>query len=414
MHASRTMTTLRLVPPDVPSPPLLLTPRLDPKPWGGRRLAEYGLTIPDGERLGEAVMTADDALVETGPDAGRSLVDLIAPDAHAFIGQKGLAATDGRPTFPLLLKLIDAAQHLSIQVHPDDAAARPLGKLGKTEAWHVLAAEPGACLYVGLRPGVTAAVFADAVRSGQRVAPLLRRLPALPGSTILLPAGTAHALGAGVMVYEVQQQSDITYRLDDWGRVDPVTGLSRELHLDKGLGVLKPELRPDAIPPVRLPSDAGLRFLLVACRKFAVERITLQAGDRIELRGRDTPQALTALCGIADIAGGGAAQSLRTGQTAVTPAGMRDITVRATEPAVLLRAWIPDLLTDVIVPAMIAGASPQQVAALAGPLSDLRTILPTASTGLPLRQTMMRQPQRFEPHPPSERSTLNESDKSLA
>jgi mannose-6-phosphate isomerase len=369
---------------------VLLTPRLDAKPWGGRRLAEYGLAVPDGERLGEAVITADDAVVETGADAGRSLADLIGSDVRSFIGQKGLAATDGRATFPVLLKLIDAAQHLSIQVHPDDAAARPLSKLGKTEAWHVLAAEPGACLYVGLRPGVTAAAFADAARAGQRVAPLLRRLPALPGSTILLPAGTVHALGAGVMVYEVQQQSDITYRLDDWGRVDPVSGLPRELHLEKGLGALKPDLRPEVIAPVRLPSQAGQRFLIVACRKFAVERITLQVGDQIDLAVRDSPQALTCLCGVTDIVGGGASQSLRTGQTAITPAGHHGMSIRAVEPAVLLRAWIPDLLTDVIVPAMIAGASPQQVGALAGPLPDLRVILPTSRAGSPSSRVVAR------------------------
>jgi mannose-6-phosphate isomerase len=369
---------------------LRLTPRLDPKPWGGRRLAEYGLAIPAGERLGEAVITADDALVATGPDAGRALGDLIAPNAHAFIGQKGLAATVGRSTFPVLLKLIDAARDLSIQVHPDDAAARPLGKLGKTEAWHVLAAEPGSCLYVGLRPGVTGAAFADAVRAGHRVAPLLRRLPALPGSTILLPAGVVHALGAGVMVFEVQQQSDITYRLDDWGRVDPVSGLPRELHLDKGLGVLKPELRPDLIAPVRLPGDAGQRLLIVACRKFAVERISLQAGNRIDLAGRDTPQALTCLCGVADVVGGRSTQSLQTGQTVITPAGIRGMSIHAVEPSVLLRAWIPDLLTDVIVPAMIAGASPQQVATLAGPLPDLRVILPSSRAGSPSREMIAR------------------------
>ncbi len=389
MQSSRTATTLRLVPPDVPSPPLWLTPRLDAKPWGGQRLAEYGLAIPDGTRLGEAVITADDAIVETGPDAGRSLADLIAPDARAFIGQKGLAATGGHPTFPVLLKLIDAAQNLSIQVHPDDAAARPLGKLGKTEAWHVLGAEPGACLYVGLRPGVTAAAFVEAVRAGHRVVSLLRRLPALPGSTILLPAGTVHALGAGVMVYEVQQQSDITYRLDDWGRVDPVSGLPRELHLDKGLEVLKSELRPDVIAPVRLPSDTGQRFLIVACHKFAVERIALQVGDQIELAGRDTPQALTCLCGVVDFVGSGSSQSLRTGQTAITPAGIHGMAIRAVEPAVLLRAWIPDLLTDVIVPAMIAGASPQQLANLAGPLPDLRVILPASRAGDPARRLVV-------------------------
>jgi mannose-6-phosphate isomerase len=378
MQSSLVTTKLRLVPSSAPAPPFIVEPRLDPKPWGGRRLSEFGFAVPDGERVGEAVITADDAIVGVGPRAGSPLVDLIARDAQQVIGQKGLVATAGRFTFPILLKFIDAARNLSIQVHPDDAAARPLGKLGKTEAWHILAAEPGACLYVGLRPGVSLAGFEGTVRAGQRVATLLRRLPALPGSTILLPAGTVHALGAGVLVYEVQQQSDITYRLDDWGQVDPVTGVPRELHLDQGLAVLKPGLRPEVIPPLRLPSDAGQRSLIVACRAFAVERIALAAGERIELQARDTPQAMTTTCGVVELSTGGAPQIARVGQTVVSPAAARRISLVAIEPAVVLRAWIPDLLTDVIVPAMIAGATPAQVAALAGPLPDLRLILPAS------------------------------------
>src|SRR5262245_34262464 len=144
--------------------PLILTPRLDAKLWGGRRLAAFGIALPPGEAIGEAVISAPEATIAGGPLAGRRLGKVVAERPEAALGSRGLHATGGRPLFPLLVKLIDADDDLSVQVHPDDEAAAALDSLGKTEAWHVLAARPGAALYLGLRPGVGLAELAAASR----------------------------------------------------------------------------------------------------------------------------------------------------------------------------------------------------------------------------------------------------------
>ena len=237
--------------------PLLLNPFLDEKPWGGRGLARFGFVLPADRPIGEALITGADARVSGGPLDGRTLGEIVAADPIVAIGERGLRLTRGLPLFPLLIKLIDARDDLSIQVHPGNENAPP-GSLGKTEAWHVLDAEPGAMLYLGLQEGVDAAELEALARAGRSTAHLMRRMPAVPGSTVLLPHGTVHALGAGVMIYEIQQPSAITYRFDDWGRVDSA-GRSRELHLDEGFAVLDPTSRPEPVDrcPCLHPRAAG-------------------------------------------------------------------------------------------------------------------------------------------------------------
>src|SRR5215213_3959382 len=261
--------------------PLPVLPRLDGKPWGGRRLAEFGFGLPPDEPIGEALITASEAVVAAGPRAGTTLGALATADPAALCGARGLAVTGGRPVFPLLIKIIDAAANLSIQVHPDDAGANAHGPdlLGKTEAWVVLAAAEGAIIYAGLNPDVPLDAFEAAVRAERGgTAEHLRQLSARPGDTLILPAGTVHALGAGIVVYEVQQPSEITYRLDDWGRLD-AAGTPREMHVEAGLAAVKPSLMPEPIDPIALPAPAGTRALLTACRYFATERVTLPAAE---------------------------------------------------------------------------------------------------------------------------------------
>lgn len=353
--------------------PLLLRPRLDPKPWGGRALERFGLELPPDETIGEAVATAADALVTGGPLSGQSLGDIVAADPTAFLGDRGLAVTGGRPLFPLVVKLLDARENLSIQVHPDDAAAHAHDRLGKTEAWHVLAAEPGSWLYLGLRPEVADDAFGDACRGGGgTAAQCLRRIPAIPGATVLLPAGTAHALGAGVVVYEIQQASDVTYRLHDWDRRD-AAGQPRELHVDQGLSALRSLYRPESITSIALATGAGRRHLLAACRLFALERIALAAGEEVACQGGSS-QTLTCLRGGATVETDGGSVDLKAGETSAV-AAVTPCRVRAIAPAVLLRAWVPDLAADVVRPARISGANDQEIGALAGPLPDIRDLL---------------------------------------
>jgi mannose-6-phosphate isomerase len=321
--------------------PLLLTPQLDEKPWGGRGLAGFGFDLPGDRPIGEALITGTDARIASGPHAGMRLGEIVAGDPVGSIGERGLRLTGGLPVFPLLIKLIDARDDLSIQVHPDDERA-PHGHLGKTEAWHVLAAQPGTSLYLGLEDGVGVAELENLARSGQSTAHLMRRVPAVPGITVFLPAGTVHALGAGVLIYEIQQPSAITYRFDDWGRVDEA-GHARELHIDEGLSVLDPVSRPDPIAPEPLSTGAGSRARLVRCPYFTAERITLAAGDAVTLDGAGAPQVFTCLEGALTVSSDNRSQAQTAGQSVAMLAASSPTTLTATEPTTLLRGWLdPD------------------------------------------------------------------------
>jgi len=356
----------------------IVVPRLDEKPWGGRSLERFGFDLPAGVPIGEALVTANDAHVAAGFGAGFTLGELVANEPDRLLGPLASHAVSGRAVFPLLVKLIDAAENLSIQVHPNDAQAAPLDRLGKTEAWHILHAEAGARLYVGLLPGVAQEEFAAAARAmdGSSAA-LMRALEPEPGSTILIPAGTIHALGAGVMVYEIQQPSDVTFRIDDWGRVD-AQGNPREMHFEEGFAVIRADVRPEFIAPVPLTGGIVRRALLVATRYFGLERIELEPGSALALPGAGSPQVLTVLQGGLGFAGGdGATVELLAGHSAVLwPAPEGDsLAVDAATPTSLLRAWVPDLGADVVAVARAAGASNDAIIGLGGDVPDVEDAL---------------------------------------
>jgi mannose-6-phosphate isomerase len=351
----------------------MLTPRLDPKPWGGRRLAEFGFDLPPHDLIGEAVITAPEAVIAEGQHAGRSLGEVVNEDPKAALGERGLAATGNRPLFPLLVKLIDASQDLSIQVHPTDEFARAENSLGKTEAWHVLDAAPGGTLYLGLKPDASVDEVEEFAREGRRMNGLLRHIPAQPNTTVLIPAGTIHALGAGVLIYEIQQPSAITYRLDDWGRLD-AGGASRDLHIDQSVMAANGDYRPEIIPPVDIRRPAGRSQILAACRFFAVERIALSAGESLSLSTSGSPQVLTCLRGGLALTADGITATMSAGQTAAVLASSPVAEVLANEPAVTLRAWVPDLFSEVVAPAR-ASAADDEIGLLGGPLADVRVAL---------------------------------------
>ncbi|MGI8484114.1 MAG: type I phosphomannose isomerase catalytic subunit [Thermomicrobiales bacterium] len=353
----------------------IVVPRLDTKPWGGRRLEQYGFELPPETPIGEALVTSDDAQISAGFGAGATLGAVIGADPAGRLGALAATAVGNRQVFPLLVKLIDASENLSIQVHPNDMEAVELGRLGKTEAWHVRAADPGAKLYVGLQPSVSLEEFADVARKlDGSSSTVMRALDAVPGMTLLIPAGTIHALGGGVMVYEIQQPSDVTFRLDDWGRVD-AQGRPREMHIDQGFRVALPDMRPEPIIPIALEADTGERQLLVACRYFALERLTIPAGAAIDLGAADSPQVLTVLSGDVNVSGDEAVGTLAPGHSAVMwPAGSGGMRIEASvlTPVVALRSWVPDLKADVVEPARRTGAGDDAIAAIGAPLVDVR------------------------------------------
>ncbi len=341
----------------VPAQPVSIEPRLDFKPWGGRQLAAW-CTPPEGDdALGEALFTAPEATVTSGEHAGMTLGALAHMAPESWVGTLGLAATAGRTIFPFLVKLIDANADLSIQVHPDDcyAAAANLGT-GKTEAWHVLDARAESVLYLGLRPEATHDEFARACkRADGSAARLLRQIRAEPGMTIVVPAGTPHAIGAGLLIYEIQQPSNVTFRLDDWGRVD-AQGMPRELHHDHGFAALDAALSPLPIKRITLRESSPRRELLAATRYFALEGITLAAGDRATLPAVESPQVLTCHEGRTLIESGAWNAPLQTGKAMVIPAGI-DCVLTANCLSSILRGWVPDLAPDRLDSTTVAAAS---------------------------------------------------------
>ena len=212
-------------------------------PWGGERLlTEYDKPIEDVP-TGESLEVSCVPGLESMDDTGVSLPELVAKYGAQFVGKYEFAP------FPLLLKLIDAKGTLSVQVHPNDnyAYANEHGKLGKTEAWLILQAPEGSKLVYGIKEGTTLETLRAACEEGKSVESLLRYVNVKPGDVCFIPAGCVHAIGEGILLYEIQQSSDITYRFYDWGRVDK-NGKPRELHLEKALAVTDLSFHLDPIP----------------------------------------------------------------------------------------------------------------------------------------------------------------------
>jgi mannose-6-phosphate isomerase len=337
--------------------PVKLRPRLDSKPWGGRRLEQWGIALPSDEPIGEAVLTAPEATVVSGTYAGEMFGDLVRQSPDAWIGPRGFAVNGGQVLFPLLSKLIDTRADLSIQVHPDDAAAAAAGLgTGKTEAYHILAAAPGSVLYLGLDPDAKLDDFAKLCqREDGSSATCLRRIPVEAGMSILIPAGTLHAPGAGITLYEIQQPSTVTFRLDDWGRVD-AAGTRRQLHHEEGMAAIDPDSRPRPVPPLVLDPTVPGRQVLVATRYFALERIAIRAGDRIGLAGIPSPRVLTTIRGRAELQTGETRTTIGLGETVVVPVGV-DSELTSKSSALVLHAWVPDLRGEILDPARDAGIS---------------------------------------------------------
>ena len=237
-------------------------PDLRERVWGGRRLGS-----PRGQPIGEAWIAGPSNVIADGPEAGRTLAEIAARDGAAFVGRNAGERTGDR--FPLLVKLLDPVAWLSVQVHPDDASAVQLegrDAVGKEEAWYVLDATPDAELLVGARPDIHEADVRAAIASGSgSLAPLLAHHRVRAGDAFPVPAGTLHAVGPGVFLYELQQPSDLTYRCDDWGR--PATP-ARPLHIRQALVSVRPASRPR---PRHAPKVD--RATLVACEHFVLERL---------------------------------------------------------------------------------------------------------------------------------------------
>ncbi|MDO4483892.1 MAG: GNAT family N-acetyltransferase [Clostridia bacterium] len=222
-------------------------------PWGGDKLTSAYGKQADALPLGESLEVSCLPGLESRDDMGKTLPELLAAYGSAMAGS--FAGKE----FPLLLKLIDAASPLSVQVHPDDAYARAneQGKLGKTEAWLIVEADPDAELVYGVVPGTTKQQLREAGENGPAISVLLRRVKVKPGDVCFIPAGCVHAIGKGITLYEIQQSSDITYRFYDWDRTD-AEGRKRPLHIKQALDVVDVAC---TLQPVRAEKQGVTRVL---------------------------------------------------------------------------------------------------------------------------------------------------------
>jgi mannose-6-phosphate isomerase len=343
--------------------PLLTQRRIVQPIWGGDYLAAWlNLPEPRPERLGETWQVYDENPIMNGPLQGRTLADVTREYGAALVGTRTTERYGA--DFPLLAKFIDAGDRLSIQVHPDDAYAHSreaaTGFHGKTEAWYILHATPGAEVTYGLAQPSNREDFARAIQAGE-VEGLMRRVPVQAGDVVFVPAGTMHAINAGIVLFEIQQKSDLTYRVYDYARRDAKTGQPRELHIDKSLDVMDYAPSPrGTVPP--LPLGEG-RELLVACALFALERWTL-ASEQTLAPDAGTFEIWTAIEGAARLQWSGDELILARGESVVLPAARGNYTLLpgdAGQPQ-LLRAYVPDLERDLIAPLKAHGVDEARIA----------------------------------------------------
>ncbi len=251
--------------------PIVFEPHYHPRVWGGRELEwQYRRVLPDDAPYGESWEIVDregeQSVVRGGPWAGKTLHELWARHREEVFGA-GLPDSD---RFPLLIKVLDAREDLSIQVHPPTHRAAELGGEPKTEMWYIAAAEPGAKLHVGLKRGVTRADFERAVQDGT-VADCVHAIEPRAGESIFIPSGRLHAIGAGLLIHEIQQNSDTTYRVFDWNRLG-LDGKPRELHVEESLASID---FSDFEPGMDVPVGA----VIAECEHFRVEKLLLGEGE---------------------------------------------------------------------------------------------------------------------------------------
>jgi len=305
---------------------LLFRPIYQERVWGGRALeTALGRTLPGMTAIGESWEIVDRpeacSVVAGGRYAGRTLRDVIEKHTAAFMGPAWPAA---KP-FPILVKWLDCRERLSLQVHPPAALAAELGGEPKTENWYIAATQQGAELIVGLKQGVTRAQFEQAIIN-QSVEDCVHHFPVAAGDSILVNSGQVHAIDAGNLILEIQQNSDTTFRVYDWGR-QGLDGKPRQLHVAKSLRAIDwHDFEPK---PVRAAPTSGV---IADCPEFSIKRTVLGAGERLHVSGGEQPRILSVVSG--NVRGGG--QVLGPGTNALLPFGAAFAFVAETTSIVLI------------------------------------------------------------------------------
>lgn len=321
--------------------PLTFEPVLKDYIWGGRNLARYGRDLPPGvtaESWEIAAHKNGTTRVDNGPHAGTSLTALQEELGIDLIG-RNCAWAQERGKFPLLIKLLDANRPLSVQVHPNDdyALANEGNELGKSEMWVVLHAEPEARLILGVKAGTTRELFRQAILDG-RLEPFLHSFPVKAGDHVCVPAGSLHAIMEGIIIAEIQQNSDTTYRVYDWNRLG-ADGKPRPLHVDKALDVINfAQVAPGASTARPIEASPGQRrAILCQNRYFVTERVEIDQGNAFQGNNQgDSLEIWGVLQGSVTIG----AVRLESIRFALLPAALGSFTVAAHRDSVLLRTYV--------------------------------------------------------------------------
>ncbi len=316
--------------------PLKCRPLFKARPWGGRTLETlFGKPLPPGQEIGEAWEAADipegTSLIANGPLAGQSLTEVVRIWKRDLIGH----AWKHADRFPLLVKLLDAREDLSVQVHPgpEDCRRNFPEHHSKDESWVVLDAEPDGALYWGFQKGATLNEFRTLLESG-RIETILRRVPVKKGDLVRVAPRTVHALLRGVVLLEVQEPSDSTFRIYDYGRI--VNGNPRPLHIEEATRVMSFEWHEEPlIRPRIIPSRIAQRELLVDCDAYRMERWQIKGVfDPGQILG--TARVVFCMEGDCDIQGGGETAPLKTGDTAIIPAALENAAIHAPRGVLLV------------------------------------------------------------------------------
>ena len=310
--------------------PLTFEPIFMERIWGGRKLADlFGKNLPANKRIGESWEIVDrpeaQSVVSNGPLKGKTLHELWSQHRQEIFGTLPEAAR-----FPVLIKLLDAQEKLSLQVHPPEKVAAKLGGESKTECWYVAAADAGAELFVGFKKSITRQQFEKSLRAGS-AADEVHTVKVRAGDAMFLPAGRFHGVGAGNLLVEIQQNSDTTYRVFDWNRIDQATGKPRQLHVDQALKSIDFN---DVAPKLIEPQGE----LLVRHELFEIQRWNLDTAREIAAPGQFAiVSCLTGLLSCADV-------DLRPGEFFLAPASLQERQLKPrSDGTTLLRITIPPM-----------------------------------------------------------------------
>ncbi len=320
--------------------PLLFRENLHEIVWGGSRLKALKGLPADGRNIGESweisAVRGSESVVQNGELAGSTLGELVQRYGAELMG-KHIAEAHGTE-FPLLVKFIDAAGDLSIQVHPGDELARARhGKLGKTEMWYVMDARPGATLLAGFKKQIRPEEYAAKVADGS-IVDVLARHKVHPGDVFFIPAGRVHAICRGILLCEIQQSSDVTYRLYDYNRLG-LDGKPRQLHTEEARNAIDYKVYDDYRTHYQPVAEGAVR--IVDCPFFVVNVVATSSSLHRNLLAEDSFVTLSCLSGACTIQAGGVSVSLGTGNSCLIPASVADFEVTAfgNREVRLLESW---------------------------------------------------------------------------